>query len=569
MLTPMIGSTAKAARRRAAGRGGLVRKLVMVGVLALVSAMPATVTASASSPSGVSSDPAGGHAPACLPSAAPGIAHCGAVQLLDAATNWHGSHGPGASPGKGPGKKPGPAPGGGGTTPSGYYPVDLQSAYGLTSAISAFASSGAAQTVALVDAYDDPNAATDLATYRSYFGLPACTSANGCFTKVDQTGATSYPSASTSWSEEISLDLDMVSATCPGCHILLVEASWNSLGDPGAAEDYAAAHANAVSNSYGASELSGEAAYDVYYDHRGVAITAAAGDGGYGVEHPAASPVVTAVGGTTLTRDASSTRGRSETVWSGTGSGCSAYEANPGWQPTASLCTTRTVADAAADADPNTGVAVYDSFGEPGWLVFGGTSVASPIIASVYALADNASSFTVSSSGSDAAEGLYGASLNHVTSGANARHCDVYLCNAGDSLSGGYNGPTGDGTPNGTGGLQARWITGALPSRSAGSLSQMRHPLGVVRSDAPVTLRQRRGRGRLRAADLPADVRVADRRELGDQRGTEEDQAQRYLVEPAQLAATCGEGKHEQRQSCQDQGNQVHARSPQPQTSGR
>jgi subtilase family serine protease len=419
-----------------------LRKLTLVGIatVAIAAAGFAAIPASASSGSG--STAAGEYAPVCLPSAVKGVAHCGAIQLLDPAANWQGSHGPGATPGNGPGKKPGP-PGGGSTTPSGYYPTDIQSAYGLATAITNFTSGS--PTVAVVDAYHDPNAATDLNTYRSYFTLPAC--GNGCFTQVNQTGGTTYPSASTSWSEEISLDLDMVSAACPGCHILLVEANSNSLGDLGAAVNYAAAHANVVSNSYGAAEFSGETAYDSYYKHSGVVITASAGDGGYGVEYPAASPFVAAVGGTTLTASSSAPRGWSETVWSGTGSGCSAYEANPGWQPATPYCTTRTVADTAADANPSTGVAVYDSYGEPGWLVFGGTSVSSPIIASVYALAGNAAGET--------AGGLYGASLNlnRVTSGTNARRCSTYLCNAADSLPSGYNGPTGNGTPNGTSGF--------------------------------------------------------------------------------------------------------------------
>ena len=183
---------------------------------------------------------------------------------------------------------------------------------------------------------------------------------------------------------------------------------------------------------------------DTYYDHPGVVITASAGDGGYGVKYPAASPYVTSVGGTTLIAS-STARGWSETVWSGTGSGCSPYESSPGWQPTTTNCTTRTVADTAADAYPSTGVVVYDSYGQSGWLVFGGTSVASPIIASVYALAHNALRVTAGS--------LYGPSLNRVTSGTNARRCGTYLCNAADSLSSGYNGPTGNGTPIGTSGF--------------------------------------------------------------------------------------------------------------------
>jgi len=213
----------------------------------------------------------------------------------------------------------------------------------------------------------------------------------------------------------------------------------------------------AVSNSYGGSEFSGETQDNGAYSSNSSAITVSAGDGGYGVEFPAAAPGVVAVGGTTLTDPRSPS---SQTVWSGTGSGCSAYESNPGWQPETSLCSSRTVADIAADANPSTGVAVYDTYGESGWLVFGGTSVASPIVASVFALAD------YSGTSSAAAEGLYtdASSLTKVTSGSNSSGCTDYLCNASDSLSTsdasvspnpdpGYNGPTGNGTPNGLSGF--------------------------------------------------------------------------------------------------------------------
>ena len=263
--------------------------------------------------------------------------------------------------------------------------------------------------------------------------------------QVNQSGGTSLPGNNTSWSEEISLDLDMVSATCPSCHILLVEASSASMSNLGAAVNYAALHAQVISNSYGASASSSDSSYNsLYFDHPGVVITASAGDSGYGAEYPASSPYVTAVGGTTLTTS-NSTRGWSETVWSGTGSGCSTYDQNPGWQPT-TLCSGRTVADVAADANPSTGVAVYDTYGQTGWLVFGGTSVASPIIASIYALAGNAASVTAQSLYT------YSLSLNKVTSGSNAPNCTSYLCNAADSLPqySGYNGPTGNGTPNST-----------------------------------------------------------------------------------------------------------------------
>ncbi|MHB8334779.1 MAG: S53 family peptidase [Acidimicrobiales bacterium] len=308
---------------------------------------------------------------------------------------------------------------------------------------------GKGETVAIVDAYNDPNAQNDLNVYRSQFGLGSCTTTTGCFTQVNESGGTTLPRSSSSWSEEISLDLDMVSAICPNCKILLVEASSASITDLGTAVKYAASNANVVSNSYGAAEFSGETTYDSYYKHQGVPITVSAGDNGYGVEYPAASPYVTAVGGTTLVKD-SSTRGWSESVWSGSGSGCSAYEPNPGWQPTNQCAKGRTVADTAAVADPNTGVAVYDSFHEPGWMVFGGTSVASPIIASIYALAGVTSSSSIVNASS-----LYGKTLglNPVSTGSNGS-CGNYLCNAADSISftdasGSYNGPTGVGTPNG------------------------------------------------------------------------------------------------------------------------
>jgi len=322
------------------------------------------------------------------------------------------------------------------SAPSGFNPSDLQSAYNLPSS-----TAGSGQTVAIVDAYNDPNAESDLAVYRSQFGLAACTTANGCFKKVNQSGGTSYPSGNTGWAEEISLDLDMVSAVCPNCHILLVEATSASFANLGTAVNTAVSlGANTVSNSYGGSESSSESSYASYYNHSGVVITASSGDGGYGVEVPAAYKTVVAVGGTSLSKS-STTRGWTETAWSGAGSGCSAYISKPTWQ-TDTGCTRRTVADVSAVADPNTGVSVYDTYGSVGgWLVFGGTSVSSPIIASVYALAGNASSV-------NAASTLYSntGSLYDVTSGSNGSCSGSYLCTA----TTGYDGPTGLGTPNGT-----------------------------------------------------------------------------------------------------------------------
>jgi subtilase family serine protease len=320
---------------------------------------------------------------------------------------------------------------------AGYTPCDLSSAYALTSL-----TGGSGQTVAIVDAYDDPHAEADLAVYRAAYGLPACTTANGCFRKVNQNGGTTYPPANIGWAEEISLDLDMVSAVCPNCHILLVEAKSNSLGNLLIAENQAAAlGATAISNSWGASEFSSETSYDGYFQH-GIPITASSGDAGYGVSWPASSPNVTAVGGTTL-EPAGNARGWSETVWSGAGSGCSLYEPKPPAQ-TDSSCAHRTVADVSAVADPGSGVATYDTYGQPGWLVFGGTSVAAPIIASVYALAGNGATITT-----PAYAYAHTSALFDVTSGSNGQCGNTYLCTA----FAGYDGPTGLGTPNGTGGF--------------------------------------------------------------------------------------------------------------------
>jgi subtilase family serine protease len=326
------------------------------------------------------------------------------------------------------------------STPAGYGPADLRSAYNLTAAATA---GGSGQTIAIVDAYDDPNAAADLAVYRSQYGLPPCPTSNGCFRKVNQTGGTSMPRSDSGWAQEISLDLDMASAICPNCKILLVEASSNSFANLGAAEDYAAAHANVVSNSFGGGEFSAEtsASYEGHFKHPGVAITVSSGDAGYGAEFPASSQYVTAVGGTTLRRSSTTPRGWTETAWSKAGSGCSAYVAKPEWQKD-SGCSRRTVADVAAVADPNTGVAVYDSFRQGGWLVFGGTSVSAPIIAGVYALAGNAATVTYGSFPYS-----HTASLYDVTSGSNGSCAGSYLCTAGS----GFDGPTGLGTPNGTG----------------------------------------------------------------------------------------------------------------------
>jgi subtilase family serine protease len=398
----------------------------VVAAAALVGGLAAGPVASYAAPaSGASSSAnSNAHFLRSCPTASPAGAACDAILNTAAGQN-----------------KPGPGPT---VTPSGYGPADLQSAYALPSS-----SAGVGQTVAIVDAYNDPYAESDLGVYRSQYGLGACTTANGCFKKVNQSGGTRYPTNNASWSEEISLDLDMVSAVCPNCHILLVEASSATFSNLGTAVNEAAKlGATEISNSYGGSESSSDSSYDTaYYNHPGIAVTASSGDSGYGVEYPAASRDVTAVGGTTLVR-ASNTRGWSETAWSSAGSGCSAYETQPSWQSSVqgitSTCNNRAEADVSADADPNTGVAVYDSYsyqGHHGWLVFGGTSVASPIVASVYALAGNAASVTYGSYPYS-----HASSLNDVTSGSNGSCGGSDLCTAGT----GWDGPTGLGTPNGS-----------------------------------------------------------------------------------------------------------------------
>lgn len=327
-----------------------------------------------------------------------------------------------------------------GASPSGYNPPDLRTAYSLPSS-----TAGGGQTVAIVDAYDDPKAESDTGVYRSTFSISACTTKNGCFKKVNQSGVQgSYPRGDRGWAEEISLDLDMVSAICPNCHILLVEATTNSGANLYASVNEAAKlGANEISNSWGGGEYSSEVTDDNNtFNHPGIAITASSGDSGYGAQFPATSKYITTAGGTTLTKSKTGTF--SETAWSGAGSGCSAFIARQTWNNTVGgTCSKRSESDVSAVADPNTGVSVYDTFHETGWLVFGGTSVSSPILASVYALAGNASSVTYGSYSYS-----HTSSLHDITSGSNGS-CGTILCNAAP----GWDGPTGNGTPNGTGGF--------------------------------------------------------------------------------------------------------------------
>lgn len=326
--------------------------------------------------------------------------------------------------------------------PSGYGPADVQSAYKLPGA-----TAGDGQVVAIVDAFDNPTVEADLAVYRQQYGLPACTSASGCFTKVNQRGVVGeYPAPDPGWASEIALDVDMVSAACPKCKILLVEGDSNSLADLGAAVDMAVQlGAKYVSNSYGTgAEDPSTIPMNAHYDHPGVAITASTGDSGTGASFPASVGSVVAVGGTSLSTDTSA-RGWTESAWAGAGSGCSAQEAKPSWQDDPS-CPTRAEADVSAVADPATGVAVYNSYSDGGWTVYGGTSASSPIIAGTYALAGQPVAATYPGSYPYASRGQ----LFDVVTGDNGTCTIAYICHAGP----GYDGPTGLGTPNGVGAFQ-------------------------------------------------------------------------------------------------------------------
>ncbi|MFZ0362945.1 MAG: S8 family serine peptidase [Candidatus Cybelea sp.] len=336
----------------------------------------------------------------------------------------------------------------GGSGPDGgFTPAQLQAAYNLPSA------GGTGQVVAIADAYDNPNVASDLAFYRSYFGLPRAS-----FYKYNQNGQQdNYPQSCmghAGWCLEIDLDVEMVSAICPNCIIYLVESNSNADSDLQTAEAEAVTlGAHIISNSYycfgTACQLN-----ESYYDTSGVTYLGAAGDDGYGMGVPADFDHVVAVGGTHLVQGGGK-RGWTETVWGGagfgpdgTGAACST-EPKPSWQRDPG-CTFRTGNDVAAVADPFTGVAEYDTYGYSGWFIVGGTSVSTPILASVFALAGNATK-------QDGGRTFWGKNhqkagdLNPVSRGSDGQCSPTYLCTDGTNEYKDYGGPTGWGTPNGIG----------------------------------------------------------------------------------------------------------------------
>ncbi|WP_410633031.1 S8 family serine peptidase [Amycolatopsis sp. cmx-4-83] len=325
--------------------------------------------------------------------------------------------------------------------PAGWGADDLASAYRLPS------TAGPETVVGISIAYDAPNLEADLATYRAQYGLPPCTTANGCFRKVNQQGAPApLPAASFGWALESTLDVSMVSAACPSCRILVVEGNSPGFADLAETEDTAVRlGAKVVSNSYGAREGGAPLAYASHYQHPGVTVVASSGDAGFtAASYPAVLPSTVAVGGTTLARDPDSARGWAESAWEYGGSGCSAYIAKPAWQKD-SHCGKRTVADIAAAADS---LAVYNT-DAGGWLPVNGTSASAPFVAGLYGRSGHAGAAQPADLYAHAGQFVDITTGTNDPTGTGKKCGGDYLCVAGP----GYDAPTGAGTPNGLAGF--------------------------------------------------------------------------------------------------------------------
>jgi subtilase family serine protease len=368
-----------------------MRKYLAAAALGLAVAVPLMLTGT------VGAANVNASSQAVCPAPPVGASHCHALVVTDA----HGN--PAAT-----------------SSPTGLSPATIKSAYSFPTSSTA----GAGQTIAIVDAYDDPTAESDLGVFSAQFGLPACTTANGCFAKVNQNGGTSYPRKNAGWALEIALDIEWAHAIAPGAKILLVEASSNSNANLYAAEDYAKAHAGYVSNSWGGSESSGESANDGHFSAAGVSFFVSSGDAGTPAEYPSASPNVVSVGGTTLNFSGSTLL--SETGWSSGGGGCSLYEIANAAQAAFSQygqagCNgKRATPDVSLDADPASGVSVYDTTnyqGRSGWFTVGGTSASSPMWAGRSAVAGSVVN----------AATVYGSAITYrdITSGNNGAPCLV------------------------------------------------------------------------------------------------------------------------------------------------
>jgi len=318
----------------------------------------------------------------------------------------------------------------------GWTPSDLQTRYNLPSS-----TKGSGTVVAIVDAFDNPKVASDLAAYRAEFGLPAAK-----FYKYNQKGQQkNYPSGNKYWGVEIDLDVEMVSAACPNCTIYLIESKNSGTNSLYAAEETAVRlGAHIVSNSWGGG---GGSASSGAFAAKGVTYLASAGDSGYGMQDPADYPTVVSVGGTVLQRASSK---YTETVWQDSGGGCSLVE-KPSWQGDPD-CSERTGNDVAAVA---WAVAYYDTYGYRGWFTIGGTSISSPLLAGVFGLASNSTKQDGGKRFWTEPEKKRAKYLHEITRGYLA-HCpsqylNTYICSAGTNQFGTYSGPSGWGTPNGIG----------------------------------------------------------------------------------------------------------------------
>jgi subtilase family serine protease len=387
-------------------------QLIISGVVAGAVAMAGLATAiPGASASGVPANTSGGRTVhVCAAHPAPGHATCLAI----AVTGADGVLRPSSTP-----------------LASAFTPMDIQQAYGLAG----LSSSG--RTVAIVDAYGYSTLESDLATYRSNYGLPACTIANGCLQILDEHGGHNLPPNDSGWDVEQALDVDAVSAACPDCKIVMLQGAAATFADLETAEDTAAGLPGvvAISNSYVGGDMHNNAAYD----HKNVAVVAGTGDGGFeGGLFPANNTHVVAVGGTSVFRDGS-TRGYHETAWGGSGSGCGVNRV-PKWQTRVdTTCPGKATSDVSAAADPNNGgLNIYIG----GWEQVGGTSEATPLIAAVYALSGQTRGYPARYPYKRASD------LYDITSGSNG-DCGPPLCDAGP----GWDGPTGMGTPNGVAGF--------------------------------------------------------------------------------------------------------------------
>jgi len=329
--------------------------------------------------------------------------------------------------------------------PTGIFPAKMKAAYGFNK----ITNYGAGQIIAIVDAYDDPNAEADFGTFNTEFKLPVCTTANGCFKKIFQTGTTP-PADTTGWSNEIAIDIQWAHAIAPAAKIYLVEANSNSFNDLLASVDVAVSSgASVVSMSWSGGEASNETSSDSHFEVQHVVFVAASGDGGHSVGYPAASPFVVGVGGTSLTINNSTGAWVSETAWSGSGGGQSAYETEPSYQTGVQTSGKRGVPDVAYDGNPDTGVPAYNSYTcagacYTGWDQWGGTSIGTPQWAALFAIANSsrhaASKSRLTTPQVDlypVAEGDY----HDITSGTNGS-CGT-LCTAKT----GYDYVTGLGSP--------------------------------------------------------------------------------------------------------------------------